>query len=60
MNVEYWCRYILITICITCAFFFQYLESVRPVLSEERFKEMEKLAVDFKVWEIILEFKDLK
>lgn len=35
-------------------FFFQYLESVRPVLSEERFKEMEKLAIDFKVWEIIL------
>ncbi|XP_020629313.1 carnitine O-palmitoyltransferase 1, liver isoform-like isoform X2 [Orbicella faveolata] len=26
----------------------RYLESVRPVLSEERFKEMEKLAVDFK------------
>ena len=27
----------------------QYLESVRPVLSEERFKKMEKLAEDFKV-----------
>lgn len=26
----------------------RYLESVRPVLSEERFKEMEKLAEDFK------------
>lgn len=26
----------------------RYLESVRPVLSEERFKEMEKLALDFK------------
>ena len=33
-----------------CLFiFFQYLKSVRPVLSEERFKEMEKLALDFKV-----------
>jgi len=32
-----------------CLCIFQYLESVRPVLSEERFKEMEKLAVDFKV-----------
>ena len=27
----------------------QYLESVRPVLSEERFKKMEKLAEQFKV-----------
>ena len=27
----------------------QYLESVRPILSEERFKKMEKLAEEFKV-----------
>ena len=27
----------------------QYLKSVRPVLSEERFKKMEKLAEEFKV-----------
>ena len=31
---------------------FQYLESVRPVLCEERFKEMERLAEDFKVWDL--------
>lgn len=35
--------------CNCMCVLFQYLESVRPVLSEERFKEMEKLAEDFKV-----------
>lgn len=30
-------------------FIFQYLRSVRPVLSEERFKKMETLAEEFKV-----------
>ena len=54
MNVEYH-QYLHILIatnkshCVLLVPFLQYLESVRPVLSEERFKEMEKLAVDFKV-----------
>ena len=53
INFEYQCRYIFNapnkSQFVFLVHFFQYLESVRPVLSEERFKEIEKLALDFKV-----------